>query len=78
MVRHIPLSSQYVKCMQILMENMFEMVLKAINKNVNVLRINQIDHLLDLKEDLDLILYFLRRSTLLLYMLQNACNNNLT
>lgn len=55
MVRHIPPSSQYVKCMQILMENMFEMVLKAINKNVNVLRINQIDHLLDFKEDLDQI-----------------------
>ena len=39
-----------------LMEKVFEMVLKAINKNGNVLRINQIDHLLDLKQDLDLIL----------------------
>ena len=56
MVRHLPPSSQYVKCMQILIENMFKMVLKAINKNVNVLRIDQINHLLDLKEDLDLIL----------------------
>lgn len=56
MVRHIPPSSQYVKCMQILIENMFKMVLKAMNKNVNVLRIDQVDHLFNLKEDLDLIL----------------------
>lgn len=56
MVRHTPPSSQYVKCMQILIENMFKMVLKAINKNVNVLRIDQVDHLFNLKEDLDLIL----------------------
>lgn len=56
MVRHIPPSSQYVKCMQILIENMFKMVLKAMNKNVNVLRIDQVDHLFNLKEDLDLFI----------------------